>query len=434
MDTRCAYTHPLLASGNCPWCGAAFGGASQDGVKGEKPSWNVAAMLAALDAPEAGDRLRVVELLGNAPDPHPLLPVLRKALRDPDRKVRTWAVHAATDIGRRVRPPPATESERSAEDSLIDGLLLVGYHFARVRELRDGARRGVRLGPARLVTAWRLRSRRRRLARYLLAVVAGAPALAGSLATHFLLAGLDDAPERDAFRQLWVRQVEAHPGDTEVLGSAAEFVGTFDHPVERQFLRRAQALEPGRAEWHRRLGQSFLADSHAADPYDGGPPPEAARDAARAALAELVRALDCPLEARERRALLQELAEAAWRAGEAEWARAFGIELLAVAGDDAEAAHHAHGVLGLAALRRGDVPAARDHLERSVGEQDVGVLGPDTTLARELLAAGQREAVVRFLRQCARVSTSGAGYAEQWAEQVESGREPNILFRMDARY
>jgi TonB family protein len=142
------------------------------------------------------------------------------------------------------------------------------------------------------------------------------------------------------------------------------------------------------------------------------------------ALADLEQ--DCVgLEGREREARLNELAKAALSAGMVDKAAAWGEDLLRAKG--AAMAHRGHTILGLVALRRDDVDAARRHLLQSAqteGDAALRSFGPSMALARALLEREQREAVVEYLVRCGRFWKSAR--RDEWEEAVREGGSPDL--------
>jgi TonB family protein len=148
------------------------------------------------------------------------------------------------------------------------------------------------------------------------------------------------------------------------------------------------------------------------------------------ALADLER--DCAgVEGRERETRMNELAKAALSAGVVDKAAAWGEEMLRATG--AAMAHRGHTILGLVALRRDDVDAARRHLLQSAqteGDAALRSFGPSMALARALLEREQQEAVVEYLVRCGRFWKSVR--RDEWEETVREGGAPD--FQPNVRY
>jgi hypothetical protein len=96
-----------------------------------------------------------------------------------------------------------------------------------------------------------------------------------------------------------------------------------------------------------------------------------------------------------------------------------------------EVIHHGHLVLGEVARRAGDVAEARAQLLEAgatPGSPALKSFGPNMLLAFRLLAAGQRDAVLIYLRRCASFWTSphSAGRLDEWAREIGAGRRPDF--------
>jgi hypothetical protein len=90
--------------------------------------------------------------------------------------------------------------------------------------------------------------------------------------------------------------------------------------------------------------------------------------------------------------------------------------------------HQAHSVLGRIALRAGDTAAAEAHLIEAARTPLVLDEGetPDFTLARELLAAGERRELPRFLELCRYLWKRDGGRLARWIAELNSGGTPAI--------
>jgi TonB family protein len=119
----------------------------------------------------------------------------------------------------------------------------------------------------------------------------------------------------------------------------------------------------------------------------------------------------------ERFYALTDLPKQALDAGALEKASSYATDLLQLANDHkgdwnyGNAIYNGNTVLGLVALRQGNVAEARRYLLESgktPGSPVLGAFGPDLTLARELLEKGERDAVLEFLTLCKSFWTIGA--------------------------
>lgn len=93
--------------------------------------------------------------------------------------------------------------------------------------------------------------------------------------------------------------------------------------------------------------------------------------------------------------------------------------------------YDAHTVLGHIALRAGDVAAAKRHLlaaARTPGSPQLNTFGPDMELAIDLLAAGERDAVIEYLELCKRFWQQAGSSLDEWQREIRDG-EPTTMPR-----
>jgi hypothetical protein len=84
-------------------------------------------------------------------------------------------------------------------------------------------------------------------------------------------------------------------------------------------------------------------------------------------------------------------------------------------------------VLGMIALRKGDVPQAKRDLAESAnieGSPTLDSFGPNMLLAKALLERGEHEAVLEYFESCRSFWTMGAKQLDAWAATVRSGGVP----------
>jgi tetratricopeptide (TPR) repeat protein len=127
-------------------------------------------------------------------------------------------------------------------------------------------------------------------------------------------------------------------------------------------------------------------------------------------------------------------------AGDMASAQAMATELLALTPNFTanwnygNAIHDAHVVAGRVAVQRGDLAAARTHLAAAgatPGSPQLNSFGPNMTLARDLLARGERDAVLRYFDACAKFWDAPLAMPI-WRAQVRLGMTPwfgaNLLY------
>jgi tetratricopeptide (TPR) repeat protein len=236
----------------------------------------------------------------------------------------------------------------------------------------------------------------------------------------------------DAYREAnarWRAAVTRHPDDPDVLYNAMLHASLGDPTAAEELGQRGAALEPAAARWQASLGFRRATAWFAATSEE-----ERVR-LAREALAFYERAYE--LEGGHGH--LAEIAKAASRAGDHERARATAARILAEAStDDPDAyRHHARAVLGRVMLARGDVAGAIEQLARSLDDVEYFaaglVLGPDLTLARDLLNAGEQGAVIEYLDGCIERAWPHADDVELWKAAIARGEIPSLRLEVFER-
>jgi TonB family protein len=131
---------------------------------------------------------------------------------------------------------------------------------------------------------------------------------------------------------------------------------------------------------------------------------------------------------------LAKLAKAAYKAGDMVKARAFATELLGDATDPknwnyGNAIHDGNMVLGLVSLHEGDTTSAVNYLReagKSPGSPQMNSFGPNMTLAKALIDAGQNTAVLQYFDACRTFWRMGGKKLDDWSAMVRGGGKPNF--------
>jgi hypothetical protein len=93
-----------------------------------------------------------------------------------------------------------------------------------------------------------------------------------------------------------------------------------------------------------------------------------------------------------------------------------------------EVRHHAHLILGRAALQAGNVPVASEELlaaGKVGGGGTLSSFGPNMTLAKELLEKGGRDVVIQYLEECRTFWKLGRNL-DSWITAIRNGRIPEF--------
>jgi tetratricopeptide (TPR) repeat protein len=235
---------------------------------------------------------------------------------------------------------------------------------------------------------------------------------------------LDPITDSDGYRdakQAWMKQVEDHGKDPVILGNAARFFFLHDKDQAEKLLTRAEELDSKNPTWPDLLGHLYALDKK-----NGG--------GARA-LAALERAESVDTDEVAKTVRLVELAKNAYEAGEMEKAKKYAGELLKTGTKDPQdwnygnAIHHANNVLGRIALQAGQIPQADDYLLKAgdtPGSPQLDSFGPNMCLAKELLEAGQKDAVLQYFAACRKFWKMGGKQLDDWTALVKDGKVPEF--------
>lgn len=205
-------------------------------------------------------------------------------------------------------------------------------------------------------------------------------------------------------------------------------------------------------------GVSAPGQTHGGFPLPGSHPPTIAaasvlpggrieirdpRTAARHQLRQMEDSLSVNPDVTWRFYKLADLARLAYEAGEPDRAREY-AQLLLTEAPKYEGqfgyqtgVHHANIILGRVALKEGNVRKAREHLLQSAraaafsrplgfGPARLSSFGPNMSLAGELLARGERDAVLQYLEQCRVFWDSGQETIEKWSGEIRAGKTPDF--------
>lgn len=135
-----------------------------------------------------------------------------------------------------------------------------------------------------------------------------------------------------------------------------------------------------------------------------------------------------------RNPLLPRMARAAFAAGD--WARAEGMALEPLEAAKhgvfwwtGDAIHQGNIVLGRLALRESKVDTAKRYLlaaGRTPGSSSLGALGPNLSLAKDLLDLGETTTVLEYLQSCGQFWQGDRGILAEWVALVRAGLKPDF--------
>jgi hypothetical protein len=349
-------------------------------------------------------------------------------------------VERLIDEGASLSADDARALERGLEqkpDDLDARARLLGYHHARWREVHEGAthrqliERFEEEGEERDDSFLEVR------ARYALWLATNAPR--APLATHpFLRLHTMEAPYSEV-ATIWRRHASADPPDATLLGNAIAFFSgsnaSFAYDV---LLARAEQRFPGDPRWasfrRERRAQELCHELRGSSHEGEGEDSEGRRVGSEEDLAEIEQLLpELDPQSGLGPRLHEAASELALSLGHTKRARRHAEEMLiSNAGDPrrrhGDAVHDGHLMLGRIALRADDVVRARAHLilaGQAGATGFVPLFGPDLRLARDLLARGEREVVVRYLTLAREFWERDR--VDDWIAQIRAGRIPDKL-------
>jgi hypothetical protein len=137
---------------------------------------------------------------------------------------------------------------------------------------------------------------------------------------------------------------------------------------------------------------------------------------------------------------LANLAKVAFEAGNLDKATAYAQELLQMASqypkdwNYGNAIYYGHFVLGRVALHGGNATEAAAQLVAAgatTGSPQLNSFGPNVTLAKELLAAGQSQSVLDYLAECKSFWKMDRGKLDEWIGAIRAGKAPDFTSNLD---
>lgn len=93
------------------------------------------------------------------------------------------------------------------------------------------------------------------------------------------------------------------------------------------------------------------------------------------------------------------------------------------------AIHKGHLTLGRVALRKGNIDEAKNQLllaGSTPGSPQLDTFGPNMTLAKELLEAGEKETVLKYIELCEEFWDLHMEKLMLWEEKISNGEVPNF--------
>ncbi|MBU6454178.1 MAG: hypothetical protein KGS72_20535 [Cyanobacteria bacterium REEB67] len=232
---------------------------------------------------------------------------------------------------------------------------------------------------------------------------------------------LDEDSFAEAKRH-WLQKIDLNPTNVDVIGNAAEFFAVPEPELSEELFRKAMTLAPNERLWSRSLAFKLSRSG-----------PARAREAYEA----MRFAIDQEPDERLKYHMLDTLADLALQIGLTDEAFDAALKCLTMAftfgqdEHDGNAIHNSNCTMGRIALKEGDLDTAKRHLAMAgdTPGSPLLALAPNMTLAYELLAAGEGDAVIEYLQACEKFWTLGRdmGLISEWVEEIRQGRMPNMV-------
>ncbi|OGF50096.1 MAG: hypothetical protein A2231_09520 [Candidatus Firestonebacteria bacterium RIFOXYA2_FULL_40_8] len=247
---------------------------------------------------------------------------------------------------------------------------------------------------------------------------------------HFvLMEGLDD---RYAYAKgLWIKQIEAHPDNLAIIENAIDYfmVGVHSGKLAVTYIEKAKLLAPGNPKWAEKLGQCYMLQTIMT--FDQ----EQKIELAKKSLEEYEESYALIKDNDRKNHLLNDLAKAAFKAGEIIKAEKYASELLKKAASDkvnimyGNAIHDGNMILGRIALKSGDIEKAKKYLIESgktPGSPVLDSFGPNMSLAKELLEKGEWNTVLEYFELISKFWESNDDELKKWKESVKKEIIPDF--------
>jgi len=276
------------------------------------------------------------------------------------------------------------------------------------------------------------------------------PEMSGYEVTGFFdLAKFSKDAVYDLLKAEWLKQVALHPRNSQIRLNAASLMEYVEPSAAISLLSEGEKIDPEEYEFPLKLAEIYASRSRS-------PKVEAASQRSYLTLTlekgeqalsqikkERSRARD-----RDRKKLLVNLSKVGLELKKYDRTRAFATELILDFGNDQddfgyeEAAHKGNIVLGRIALAENDIAKAKEHLliaiRAPLRSESVWLSDIDFDLARELLAKGEKDAILEYLRLCLSLRErekesvdlykSEISALKSWQEQIKTGKVPSLDF------
>ncbi|HVE58604.1 MAG TPA: DUF3857 domain-containing protein [Pyrinomonadaceae bacterium] len=268
----------------------------------------------------------------------------------------------------------------------------------------------------------------------------------------------DDSAEDAEYQTLrdeWLKQVEKNKTNSSIRLNAIEFIRFAEPSIAEKLLTEGRLIDKENYEFPLMLSKLLYGKTEV--PLYSEEQPKAKDERLKKKSFNLGQAFENGETAlvllkkerssdrdSKRRDLLQTLAKIAFELEKFDRAKSLATELILDFGQDANdsnydnAAHLGNIILGRIALRENDTAKAKEHLliaiRAPLRREKSYFSAIDMELARELLAKGEKETVLEYLKLCEKLLNYSDIYAgkistmKSWQEQINKGATPNFSF------
>jgi len=239
-----------------------------------------------------------------------------------------------------------------------------------------------------------------------------------------LLLGIDNCVEA---QKLWAQQFEKNPENTSILMNASSSALLSDRALSEKYLLQAQALDPDNPEISQKLAEVYnLSRNH-----DNGIDKD---DFAAKELAELIKAYSNS-DSEHLRFMLIDMTKVALDApGELDSADRNADLMISMADKSSKVDYVTENLFyygyltkGMVAFKNGDNSKAVEFLLKSVEKtSSLSAFGPNMSLAKALLDAGYKDAVIDFLGKCDKIWDKDFSESQKWIAEIKEGKTPDF--------
>lgn len=253
-------------------------------------------------------------------------------------------------------------------------------------------------------------------------------------------------------QELWAKQVEENPKSIPILMNAAHPFLIYppqelqpDGGLAVKYLLQAQAIEPDSPIINEKLAQVYMISRR----FPGADK----KDLAAKELAELTKVYKNSDNEAQKSMMLPQMAKASLEIPEEldsadkqadlmisnaqvalkNWPPAPGGTVWSggrmISPDTVFLFYFGYFTKGMVALKKGDTDKAVEFLLKSAEaykSQNALANGPNMSLAKALLEAGQKDAVIEFLGKCSKFWKNDQGITGKWTAEIKAGKIPDF--------